>query len=89
MEFQEEVVAEVLRRLRRAEGQVRGIERMVLEERDCREIINQLAAAIRALEQAGVRLLASGLTYCLQHPEESSSTGYTAEEIEKMLLKLR
>ena len=89
MEFQEEVVTEVLRRLRRAEGQVRGVERMLVEERDCREIINQLAAAIRALEQAGVRLLANGLTYCIQHPDESSSNGYTTKEIEDLLLKLR
>jgi DNA-binding FrmR family transcriptional regulator len=45
----EAVQAEVLLRLRRIEGQVRGIQRMVAERRDCREIIVQLAAVKAAI----------------------------------------
>ena len=55
-----------LARLRRAEGQLRGIQRMIQEERPCPEILVQLIAARRSLEAAGQALLSSHLERCLQ-----------------------
>jgi DNA-binding FrmR family transcriptional regulator len=53
------------RRLRRIGGQVRGIERMVDEERYCVEILDQIAAARTALEQVGIRLLENHARHCV------------------------
>jgi DNA-binding FrmR family transcriptional regulator len=55
----------LLRRLHRIGGQVRGIERMVDEERYCVEILDQIAAARTALEQVGIRLLENHARHCV------------------------
>jgi CsoR family transcriptional regulator, copper-sensing transcriptional repressor len=55
----------LIRRLRRIEGQVRGIERMVEDERYCVEILDQIAAARTALEQVGLRLLENHARHCV------------------------
>lgn len=88
MEIKPDVLGELQRRLRRVEGQVRGIQNMLAEERECRDVITQIAAASRALEQVGFRLLASGLTSCLQDPEQSTADGYSVAEVERLFLKL-
>ena len=54
------------RRLHRVVGQVQGVERMLDEGRECRDVVTQISAATKALEQAGFRLVAAGLTYCLR-----------------------
>jgi DNA-binding FrmR family transcriptional regulator len=56
----------LLRRLRRIEGQVRGVERMVEDERYCVEILDQIAAARTALEQVGLRLLEDHARHCVR-----------------------
>lgn len=88
MELPQELVKEVRTRLRRIEGQVRGVERMLEEGRECRDVVTQLAAASRALDQAGFRLVSAGLTYCLEHPEEAAADGYPRDEVERMFMKL-
>ena len=88
MELPEETTADLQRRLRRIEGQVRGIQQMLLEERDCRDVVTQLSAANKALEQAGFTLVAAGLTWCLQDPERSAAEGYALADVQKMFTKL-
>lgn len=88
MELPEEVVEDVCKRLRRVAGQIQGVERMLAEGRECRDVLAQLSAATRALEQAGFKLVASGLAYCLEHPEEAAADGYPLQAIEKMFLRL-
>jgi CsoR family transcriptional regulator, copper-sensing transcriptional repressor len=56
----------LVRRLRRIGGQVRGLERMVDEERPCVEILDQIAAARTALEQVGIRLLENHARHCVK-----------------------
>lgn len=55
----------VLNRLRRAQGQISGVIRMIEEGRDCEEVVTQLAAASRALDRAGFAIIATGLQRCL------------------------
>ena len=43
---------------------------------------------IAHLEQAGFRLIASGLTYCLEHPEEAAESGYPLDEVQRLFTKL-
>ena len=88
MDIPEEVVADVRTRLRRVAGQVQGVERMLEEGRECRDVVTQLSAATRALEQAGFRLVAAGLTYCVTEPEKAEADGYPLAEVEKMFMKL-
>jgi DNA-binding FrmR family transcriptional regulator len=88
MEIPEDVITDVRTRLRRVAGQVQGIERMLEEGRDCRDVVTQLSAANRALEQAGFRLVAAGLTYCVTEPEKAAADGYPLAEVEKMFMKL-
>lgn len=88
MELPDEVIDDVRKRLRRAAGQVQGIERMLDEGRECRDIVTQISAATKALEQAGFRLVSAGLTYCLENPEEAAADGYPLEQVERMFMKL-
>jgi DNA-binding FrmR family transcriptional regulator len=88
MELPEETIADLTRRLRRIEGQARGIQQMLADGRDCREIVTQISAATRALEQAGFVLVAAGLTWCLSNPDASEAEGLGVDEVQKMFLKL-
>ncbi len=88
MELPAEAVDDVRKRLRRVAGQVQGVERMLEEGRECREVLAQLSAATRALEQAGFRLVASGLAYCIEHPAEAAADGYALAEVERLFMKL-
>lgn len=88
MQLPESVVEDLRKRLRRAEGQVRGVEAMLAEGRECRDVVTQLSAATKALEQVGFRLISSGLVYCLEHPKESAASGYSIDEVERLFTKL-
>ncbi|MEW1654663.1 MULTISPECIES: metal-sensitive transcriptional regulator [unclassified Streptomyces] len=55
----------VLNRLRRAQGQIAGIIKMIEEGRDCEDVITQLAAVSRALDRAGFAIIATGLQHCM------------------------
>jgi CsoR family transcriptional regulator, copper-sensing transcriptional repressor len=65
-----EAVRETVTRLRRVEGQVRGIQRMIEEDADCEQVLRQIAAATKALRRAGVSLAAVGLEHCVREESE-------------------
>ncbi len=88
MELPEDTIADLIRRLRRVEGQVRGIQQMLSEGRDCRDVVTQISAANKALEQTGFTLVAAGLTWCLEDPERSAAEGYELADVQKMFTKL-
>ena len=88
MQIPDDVVADVRKRLRRAGGQVEAVERMLAEGRECREVVMQISAATKALEQAGFKLLAAGLTYCVERPDEAEADGLVLADVERMFLKL-
>ena len=60
-----------LRRLRRIEGQVRGLQRMVEEDQYCIDILTQISAATKALESTALRLLDEHLSHCVMHAIEA------------------
>ncbi len=88
MQLPDEVVEDLRKRLRRAGGQVQAVETMLAEGRECRDIVTQLSAATKALDQVGFRLIASGLTYCLEHPDEAIESGYPLDEVQRLFTKL-
>jgi DNA-binding FrmR family transcriptional regulator len=78
-----EARAAVLNRLRRAQGQLAGVIAMVEDERECRDIVTQLAAVSRALDRAGFKIVASNMRQCL-----SGESPMTTDELERLFLAL-
>jgi len=64
MDVDSQTMADVIKRLRRAQGQIGGVIKMIEDGRDCADVITQLAAASRALDRAGFKIIATGLRQC-------------------------
>ena len=79
---------QIVKRLRRIEGQLRGLQTMVEEGRDCNDTLTQFAAAHRALSKAGFRFFAATMEQCRLNPEDAEIRGYTSERMEEMFLRL-
>lgn len=77
---------EITSRLRRARGQVEGVIAMIESGRSCREVATQLAAASKALDRAGYKLVAASLAECLLTDE--ADRDMTPAEIEKLFISL-
>jgi len=69
---------DLVKRLRRAEGQVRGIQRMVETDTYCIDILTQLSAATKALENVALALLDDHLAHCVA--EAAREGGPVADE---------
>jgi DNA-binding FrmR family transcriptional regulator len=83
MQIPDPIADDVRRRVARAEGQLRGIQKMLTEERDCDDVIAQLSAAEHAIHRARVRLLAAGIRYCAQDSDREAD----ADQLEQLLLR--
>jgi len=84
MELSGEDLSDVVKRLRRAEGQIRGVIAMIEDGRDCADVVTQLAAVSRALDKAGFKIIATGLRECVVNGD----SGGTQERLEKLFLSL-
>lgn len=77
---------EILARLRRVEGQVRAVQHMLQERRDCHAIAQQMSAAKSALERAMVQLMAQSMVHCLRpNGEGERELGRLTETFVKLL----
>ncbi|GAB2699921.1 metal-sensitive transcriptional regulator [Thalassiella azotivora] len=85
MQIEDDVVTSVTNRLRRAEGQIAGVIRMLESGRDCKDVVTQLAAVSRALDKAGFAIIASGLAQCVAAGEEGE---VDKAQMEKLFLSL-
>ena len=56
---------DVLKRLRRIEGQVRGIQRMIDEDTYCIDVLTQISAATKAMQSVGIGLLEQHIEHCV------------------------
>jgi len=65
VDLKPEDMTPVINRLRRAQGQLGGVLKMIEEGRDCQDVVTQLAAVSRALDRAGFAIIATGLKQCL------------------------
>jgi DNA-binding FrmR family transcriptional regulator len=66
LRISDDVVEQIQGRLRRVEGQVKAIQRMIAERRDCHAIAQQMSAARAALDRATVQLMTSSMAQCLR-----------------------
>jgi DNA-binding FrmR family transcriptional regulator len=81
-----ESLTAVVNRLRRAQGQIGGVLRMIEEGRDCQEIVTQLAAVSKAVDRAGFAVIAAGLKQCLV--ESDGQDTLDTKTMEKLFLSL-
>jgi DNA-binding FrmR family transcriptional regulator len=69
----------IQKRLRRVEGQVRGLQRMVDEDRYCIDILEQVSAATRALQSVALELLEDHMTHCVSDAVKAGGEEATAK----------
>nr|WP_241247218.1 metal-sensitive transcriptional regulator [Kocuria sp. KRD140] len=74
----------VINRLKRAQGQIGAVVRMLEEGKDCKDVVTQLSAVSKALDRAGFAIIASGLEQCLTNPDETLNK----KDLEKLFLSL-
>ncbi|MEO5779527.1 MULTISPECIES: metal-sensitive transcriptional regulator [Arthrobacter] len=84
MELDTADLAPVINRLKRAQGQLAAVTRMLEEGRDCKDTVTQLAAVSKALDRAGFAIIASGLEQCIVQKDAGMST----KDLEKLFLSL-
>ena len=77
---------EITNRLKRARGQIDGVIAMIEAGRECRDVVTQLAAASRALDRAGFKLIATSMRECLVSSDADDSSN--ADELEKLFMSL-
>jgi len=75
----------LVKRLRRIEGQVRGIEKMVEDERYCIDILTQIAAANTALESVAFKVLDDHVNHCVADALASGDAAAAAEKSRELL----
>ena len=88
MQVDEGATVDVIKRLRRAEGQIRGVIAMLESGRDCADVVTQLAAVSRALDRAGFKVIGSGLQQCITAGEDGEDQTGNLERMEKLFLSL-
>lgn len=81
-------LGDVIGRLKRAQGQIGGIVRMIEDGRDCAEVVAQLAAASRALDRAGFKIIATGMRQCMVDDDDDGARRLDQAELERMFLSL-
>ncbi len=69
----EDVRNKLIKRLQRIEGQVRGVRRMLEEERDCADVVTQLAAIRGAVHQTSVLVVQEYAVNCLNNPDQEDA----------------
>jgi DNA-binding FrmR family transcriptional regulator len=84
MQLEPDATRIAMNRLRRAEGQIGGVIRMLEQGRDCKDVVTQLAAVTRALHKAGFSVIASGLRQCLTDEEAELDVA----QMERLFLSL-
>ena len=81
----EEARSDLIRRLRKNEGQTQGIQRMLLEGRDCREVLNQLASVRAATQRVSAELIRHYAVSCFTDPARMQSEESIHEVIDVIL----
>ena len=86
MQLDPDEMVKVINRLKRAQGQLAGVVRMLEDGRDCEDVVMQLSAVSRALDKAGFAIIATGMRQCLT--ETDGETTLDVARLEKMFLSL-
>ena len=82
----QEQLEEVLKRVKRAEGQIAGVIRMLEEGRSCEEVVHQMSAVGKAMNTAAITLIAASLEECML--DKKSNNPAQRERLQKLFLSL-
>lgn len=85
MQLDADAMKPVVNRIKRAQGQLAGVVRMLEEGRDCEDVVTQLAAVSKALDRAGFAIVATGLQQCIL---EGGADNLDTKKMEKLFLSL-
>ncbi|MHB1001253.1 MAG: metal-sensitive transcriptional regulator [Armatimonadota bacterium] len=89
MDDTEKVQQNIIVRLRRVEGQIRGLQRMIEENQECSDVITQLSAARSALDKVGFIIMSHKMEECIKQKIDSGENADEAfDEAMKLFLKL-
>ena len=86
MELDPAGMTPVINRIKRAQGQLAGVLRLLEEGRECEDVVTQLAAVSKALDRAGFAIVASGLQQCLSAGDSMDSLD--VKKMERLFLSL-
>ena len=81
--------AKISNRLKRIEGQLRGVLRMMEEEKDCKEVITQLSAIRSGVDRAIGVIVAENLLQCIQNAGNSENMDEIVQEAMNLAIKSR
>ncbi|WP_394214094.1 metal-sensitive transcriptional regulator [Brachybacterium vulturis] len=84
MELDPAGMTPVIHRLKRAQGQLAAVTRMLEEGKECKDVVTQLSAVSKALDRAGFAIIASGMEQCMN----SDNQELDRKELEKLFLSL-
>ncbi len=79
--------ADLIARLKRIEGQAKGVQRMIDEGRDCAEVVQQVAAIKSAVTSLSGELLEAVALRCLRHPADFDSPEEAVAEAVRLLVR--
>jgi len=88
VELEASALSDVTKRLRRVQGQIGGIIQMIEDGRECTDVLTQIAAASRALDRAGFKLVATGLRQCLSPADGTGQAAPSVQELERLFMSL-
>lgn len=80
-------VQDFIDRLKRIEGQARGIQRMIEEGRECQQVLHQVSAMKAATHSLSTQMLETFALYCVQHPEDFPSADRAIAEMVEMVTR--
>ena len=86
MQLEPEGMTPVINRIKRAQGQLGGVLKLLEEGRDCEDVVTQLAAVSKALDRAGFVIVATGMQQCLTSGDDVDSVD--VKKMEKLFLSL-
>lgn len=84
-QMQPRVKSSVAKRLKRIEGQVRGLSRMVAEDRYCIDIVTQISAVRAALRRAEEEILRDHVGHCVQHAIAAGDKADQRQKVEELM----
>ena len=87
--MRKDIKASCARRLQRIEGQVRGIARMVEEDRYCIDIVTQVSAVRAALRRLEEEILQDHVAHCVEHAIASGNKADQRKKIEELMAVVR
>lgn len=83
----EQVIKESLERLKKIEGQIKGIQKMVEQKKYCIDIINQITAVRRALDVVGLKVMKRHIQSCVTEAIKQDRPGEKVDELMETIYK--